>query len=153
MSQQHSNKDPITGTPGAHPIGAAVGAIAGPAGAVAGAIIGAAAGAVVGKSAAEVINPTVEAEFWRESHSVRPYADATLGYEEYAPAYRYGWESYASRTIKGQTFENVEAELNRGWDKAKGTSRLLWDTAREATREAWNRVQRADSGHRVRQKF
>jgi hypothetical protein len=151
-----ANRDPITGTPGAHPIGAGLGAIgagaaagaagglvAGPVGAMAGAVVGAVAGAVVGKSAAEAVNPTIETKFWRETHATRPYANTGFTYDEYAPAYRYGWESFASRGSQGGTFESVEADLNRGWNQAKGTSRLSWEKAKEATRDAWNRVQLA----------
>ena len=154
-----ANRDPITGTPGSHPVGtglgaigvgaaagAAGGAVAGPIGLVAGAAIGAVAGAVVGKAAAEAVNPTVETKFWRETYSSRPYANAGFSYDEYAPAYRYGWESFNTRGKQGGTFESVEADLNRGWDQAKGTSRLAWDRAKDASRDAWNRVQLASRG-------
>ena len=65
-----ANADPLTGEPGAHPIGvgigavgtgiigAALGAIAGPAGIVAGTAVGALAGGLLGKGAAESVNPT-----------------------------------------------------------------------------------------------
>ncbi len=154
-----ANATPKAGALGAHPIGtglgaigagaaagAAGGAVAGPVGAVAGAVVGAVAGAVVGKAAAEAVNPTVETKFWRETHASRPYANGPLGYEEFAPAYRYGWESFTTRGAQGGTFESVEADLNRGWDKAKGTSRLGWDKAKDASRDAWNRVQLAARG-------
>lgn len=158
-----ANRDPITGASGSHPVGTGLGAIgagaaggaagglvAGPVGAVAGAVVGAVAGAVVGKAAAEVVNPTIETKFWRESYSSRPYANAGFSYEEYAPAYRYGWESFGRRGAQGGTFESVEADLNRGWDTAKGTSRLNWDRAKDASRDAWNRVQLAANGPAVR---
>lgn len=154
-----ANKDPITGALGAHPVGTGLGAIgagvaagavggaiAGPVGAVAGAAVGAVVGGLAGKAAAEAVNPTIETIYWRESYSSRPYANAVLGYEEYAPAYRYGWESFGRRGGEGQSFESVEADLNRGWDQAKGSSRLAWDKAREASRDAWNRVQVAVRG-------
>lgn len=162
-----ANRDPITGTPGAHPIGtglgaigggaaagaaagAAGGAIGGPvlaaAGAVAGAVVGAVAGGLGGKVAAEAINPTIETKFWRESHASGPYGHTTYGYEEYAPAYRYGWESFGRRGTKGETFDSIEADLGRGWDGAKEGSRLAWDQARDASRSAWNRVQLASRG-------
>jgi hypothetical protein len=101
---------------------------------------------MAGKAAAEAINPLSEAKFWRESHSSRPYADADLGYAEFVPAYRYGWESYGRRERDSTTFESVEKDLARGWDKAKGTSRLGWDQARPATRDAWDRVALAARG-------
>lgn len=148
-----ANKDPITGTHGSHPIGTGVGAasvgavagatagaIGGPIGAVAGAAIGAVVGGLAGKAAAEFINPTVETQYWREAYSSRPYADSAYGYDHFAPAYRFGWESYQRRGTSGQTFENIEGELRQGWEHAKGTSRLTWDKAKSASRDAWDRA-------------
>jgi outer membrane lipoprotein SlyB len=71
--QAGANLDPITGTPGAHPVGvglgAAVGGIAvgaaagtvaaGPVGTVVGAAVGAIAGGLGGKAVAEHFDPTV----------------------------------------------------------------------------------------------
>ena len=66
------NRDPITGTPGAHPVGtgvgaaaggiaagAAAGSVAGPVGTVVGAAVGAVAGGLAGKGVAEKVDPTV----------------------------------------------------------------------------------------------
>jgi uncharacterized protein (TIGR02271 family) len=68
-----ANRDPITGTPGAHPVGtgvgavaggvaagAAVGTVAGPIGTAVGAAVGAVAGGLAGKGVAEEVDPTVE---------------------------------------------------------------------------------------------
>jgi hypothetical protein len=68
-----ANRDPITGTPGAHPVGtgvgalaggaatgAAVGTVAGPVGTVIGAAVGAVAGGLAGKGVAEEIDPTID---------------------------------------------------------------------------------------------
>ncbi|MFN0131543.1 MAG: hypothetical protein ACKVW3_03270 [Phycisphaerales bacterium] len=158
-----ANQDPITGTIGAHPVGTGLGAIgvgaaagavggavAGPIGAAAGAVVGAVAGGLAGKATAEAINPTVESKYWRDSHPSRPYAHAEFGYEEYAPAYRYGWESFGSQGGQGRTFESMEADLSRGWERAKGSSRLSWDQAKVASREAWTRVQSAAPSRNAR---
>lgn len=157
-----ANKDPITGAIGAHPVGVGLGAvgagaaagaaggmIAGPVGAAAGAAIGAVVGGLAGKAAAEAVNPTVETKFWRESYASRPYADVKLGYEQYGPAYRYGWESYGRHGSTNKSFDTVEADLRRGWDQAKGDSRLAWDQAKSATRDAWDRVELAARGPRT----
>lgn len=66
------NQDPITGAPGAHPVGTGVGAaggavtgaaigtmVGGPIGTIAGAVVGAIAGGLAGKEVAEGTNPTV----------------------------------------------------------------------------------------------
>jgi hypothetical protein len=147
------NRDPITGAPGAHPIGvaagaaaggatgAAVGAVAGPAGAVVGAAVGAVAGGLAGKGVAEAIDPTREDAYWRDNYRGRPYYDASTPYDVYQPAYRYGWESRARYPTR--KFEDVETDLERGWDRAKGKSQLAWDRAKHATRDAWQRLDRA----------
>src|SRR6186997_2081540 len=102
-----TNPDPITGAPGSHPIGtgigaagagaagAAIGAVAGPIGAAVGAVVGAVAGGLAGKGVAEAVNPTAEDAYWRENFSTRPYVAQGTAYDEYRPAYQYGWESRA----------------------------------------------------------
>ena len=158
-----ANRDPISGAPGAHPVGTGVGAasagaagavaggiIGGPVGAAVGAAIGGIAGGLAGKAVAESVNPTVEEEFWRENYASRPYYQPGSSYEEYAPAYRYGWESYGEYAPKNRRFEDVEPELSRKWNARKGDSSLGWDRAKLAARDAWDRVERAipgDSDH------
>jgi hypothetical protein len=151
-----ANRDPISGAPGAHPVGtglgaaggaaagAALGAAAGPVGAVVGGAIGAVAGGLAGKGAAEAVNPTVEDAYWRENYASRPYVTPGSEYDTYAPAYRYGWESRGH--FIGSTFDDVEPDLGREWDRVKGKSNLGWDRAREAARDAWHRVERAIPG-------
>lgn len=145
------NPDPITGAPGAHPMGtgagavaagaagAAIGAVAGPVGALAGAAIGAIAGGLAGKGVAEYFDPTAEAKYWRETYSTRPYYNKSYTFEDYDPAYRYGWESRTRH--KGRNWTEVESDLGRDWDKTRGTSRLQWEEARHATRDAWDRIE------------
>jgi hypothetical protein len=153
------NRDPITGEPGAHPVGtgvgaaaggvaggaavgAAVGTVAGPVGtavgAAAGVIAGAIGGGLAGKGIAESIDPTGVEAHWRDTYATRPYVDKGASYDDYAPAYRYGWESRAR--YADRNYDDVESDLGRGWDKVKAKSRLSWDKARHATRDAWDRV-------------
>src|SRR3954464_10381872 len=146
------NPDPITGAPGAHPVGTGLGAAGGgaagaaigaavsgpaaPAGGVVGAVIGGVAGGLAGKGAAEAVNPTAEDEYWRTNYASRPYYESSYNYDEdYRPAYEYGWSSAGQH--QGQRFEDVERDLGSGWERAKGKSRLEWDRAKMATRDAW----------------
>ena len=165
------NRDPISGAPGAHPVGVGVGAAGGgaagaaagaamgaaagaistgpaaPIGAVIGTVVGAIAGGLAGKGVAEAVNPTTEDAYWRENYKTRPYAAADASYtydEDYRPAYRYGWEARSRH--QGKKFEDVEGDLGRDWDRTKDKSRLGWDRAKEATRDAWHRVERAVPG-------
>lgn len=154
---EDANRDPLSGAPGAHPVGVGVGAasagavgavagsmVGGPVGAVVGAAIGGVAGGLAGKSVAEMVDPTVETAYWRDNYAARPYYETGRPYEHYEPAYRYGWESYDR--YEGKRFGDVESDLERGWDKVKGQSSLAWDKAKHATRDAWDRVERALPG-------
>ncbi len=145
------NEDPITGEPGAHPVGVGVGtalggaaaglaagAVAGPVGAVAGAVIGGVAGGLAGDAVAESIDPTAEDAYWRENYKTRSYVTKGADYTTYQPAYRYGWESHSR--YAGKSFNDVESDLRSGWEKARGQSSMAWDKAREAVRDAFDRT-------------
>lgn len=146
------NADPITGAPGAHPvgtgagaaggaaIGAAVGSVGGPVGSLAGGTIGAIAGGLIGKGIAEGVDPTLEETYWRENHLDRPYYDDQYDYDrDYLPAYRYGWETRSK--YYDRRYDDVDRDLETGWDTARGDSRLSWDKAKAATRDAWHRIE------------
>lgn len=149
--RKDANRDPISGAPGSHPVGtglgaaaggvaagAAAGSVAGPVGTVVGAAIGAVAGGLAGKGIAEMIDPTVEEAYWRETYSSRPYVTQGATYDDYGPAYMYGVENYPR--YAGRSFDEVEPELARDWQRAKGKSSLTWDNAKHATRDSWQRV-------------
>ena len=152
------NADPITGEPGAHPVGtgvgatggaatgAAIGALAGPIGALVGGAIGAVVGGLAGKGVAEKINTTEEASYWRENAAQTTYYIETrqfyedLDYErDYDTAYRVGYE-YRGHYDENTRFEDVEHDLKAKWEHLKGQSRLNWEQAKHAVRDAWNRV-------------
>ncbi len=151
-----ANRDPITGAPGAHPVGtgvgaaggaaagAALGAIGGPVGAAVGLVAGAIAGGLAGKGVAEKIDPTVEDTYWRENYAKQSYVDRNASYESYQPAYRTGYEGYGR--YQGKKFDEVEADLQRDYEKSKGNSNVTWDRAKNATRDAWHKVERALPG-------
>jgi hypothetical protein len=150
------NRDPLTGEPGAHPVGtglgaaggatagAALGAIAGPLGAAVGLVAGAVAGGLTGTTIAELIDPTAEDTYWRENYSSRPYVETNASYQAYAPAYRVGYEGRVR--YPGRRFEEAEAELERDYEDSRGNSPLKWAQAKQATRDAWHRVESALPG-------
>jgi hypothetical protein len=146
-----ANRDPITDAPGAHPVGvglgaaaggmaagAAAGTVAGPVGTVIGAAVGAVVGGLAGKGVAEAIDPTVEVAYWRENYSSRPYVSNNESFDDYAPAYRYGADTFI--TADGRTFDEIEPELERDWPRVRGSSSLQWDRAKYATRDSWDRL-------------
>lgn len=146
-----ANRDPITGAPGAHPVGTGVGAVlggaaagaatgtvAGPVGTVIGAAVGAVVGGLAGKGVAEAIDPTREHTYWRENFGARTYVERGSSYDDYGPAYGFGVSSYGR--YPGRRFDDVEAEMAGDWTTGRGTSTLGWDRARHAARDAWDRV-------------
>jgi uncharacterized protein YcfJ len=146
------NRDPISGTPGSHPVGTGVGAAAGgaagaaagtavggPAGTLVGGAIGAIAGGLAGKGVAEMVDPTVEDTYWRENYRHEPYYTADRDYDYYAPAYRAGYEGRVK--YDGRTFDDVEEDLAADYARYQGND-LTWDEVRPATRAAWERVDR-----------
>jgi len=158
-AQDDANRDPLSGRAGAHPVGtgigaaaggaaagiatgAAIGTVAGPVGtaigAAAGAAVGAIAGGLAGKGVAEAINPTEEHGYWRGNYTSRPYVEKDANYEQYGPAYQYGWE--AQSRAQGQDFASVESDLARDWERSRGASTLSWDSAKEAVKDSWSRV-------------
>jgi phage tail tape-measure protein len=153
---RRENRDPISGTPGAHPVGTGLGgasgavagavagtAVGGPVGTVVGAVVGAVAGGLVGKGVGEAVNPTEEDAYWRGHYHQEAYYEKGRNYDDYAPAYQTGYESRAEH--KGQSFEQAEGDLERRYDRSRGTSALAWEQARPATRAAWNRAARGAS--------
>ena len=97
--RRNANLDPISGAPGAHPVGtglgaaaggvaagAAAGTVAGPVGTVVGAAIGAIVGGLAGKGVAESIDPTAEEAYWAENYESEPYYEEGYTFQDYHPA-------------------------------------------------------------------
>ncbi|CAN5845356.1 hypothetical protein BH23PLA1_BH23PLA1_08940 [soil metagenome] len=148
-------QDPSTDPSGTHLMGMAVGAVAGgaaagaaggafagPAGVAAGAGVGALTGGLAGQGIAEAINPTAEDVYWREQFHQRSYVRPGARYEEYRPAFRYGWEARQQRPDK--TFDEIEAELADCWEQNREDCLLAWEDAVAATREAYQGAGSAD---------
>ncbi|HYC36197.1 MAG TPA: glycine zipper domain-containing protein [Usitatibacter sp.] len=146
------NRDPLSGKPGAHPVGTGIGAAAGgaagaaagtavggPAGTVVGAAIGAIAGGLAGKGVAELVDPTEEDAYWRENHGKQPYYSQGRDYDAWAPAYRAGYEGRAR--YDGRSFDEVEDDLAADYARFRGND-MTWEEVRPATRAAWDRVDR-----------
>lgn len=147
---EKTNADAISGEHGAHPLGVAAGAAAGavagavmggvggPVGVVAGAAAGGLAGAIAGKGLGEVLNPSLEDEYWKENFVTRTYYIAKTTYDYYQPAYRLGWESIAK--YPGRRWDEIEGDVMRDWLAME--PKLEWSKAMPATRDAWERVEK-----------
>ena len=110
---------------------------------IAGAAIGAAAGAAAGKGIARAVNPSADDTYWRGAYLNAPYYSAGRPDDDYAPAYRLGYDGWSRY---GGLYDDSERRLASEWESVKGRSRLTWDEAKLATRAAWHRVERAIPG-------
>jgi hypothetical protein len=151
------NPDPLTGAAGSHPLGtglgggagalggAALGAVFGPIGMLVGGIAGTLAGAAAGHATAEQLDPTCEAEYWREQHDSSLLGEISGEEDEFErdwlPAYRLGGES--RQRLGARPWDDaLDAELAAGWPAARGRSTLDWGRARQAVRGGWERAER-----------
>jgi phage tail tape-measure protein len=130
LDDNPENRDPITKEPGSHPVGTGVGAAGGAAG---GAAIGAAVGGPVGAVVGGAVGAIAGGAAGHAAGEAKPY-------EEYEPAYRYGWESASRPEYRGRKFNEVENDLEKGWDRAKGATGRAWYDVKDATRDAYDRV-------------
>lgn len=140
-------KDHILGAGSAALAGGAVGAalggaIAGPAGIAVGAAAGGALGAVVGNRASERADPRKDLGHFQQIFRTMPYFVAGHDWHDYAPAYRYGLETWQAN--RGRSLEQVESQLQGGWEAAaRFGSRLQWQEARPAIAHAWQSMSEA----------
>jgi len=69
-----------------------------------------------------------------EHGMIEPFADRQVR----EGVISYGVSSYGR--YPGRKFDEVEADLSRDWDSARGKSSLSWVRAKNATRDAWDRI-------------
>ena len=79
-----------------------------------------------------------QASYWRDQYRNEPYVTKGQKYDEYAPAYRTGYEGRSQ--YAGQRFDDVEDNLKRDYENNRGNSPLGWDKAKQACRAAWDRA-------------
>jgi hypothetical protein len=123
--------------------GAAIGSVVGgPAGLALGAAAGGALGAVVGNRAAEAADGRSDLGHFQQIFQSMPYYRAGHDWHDYAPAYRYGLETYERHG--GQAFAEAESMLQGSWEaNARFGSRLSWLEARPAIEHAWRSLDEA----------
>lgn len=126
--------------------GAAIGGmLAGPAGIAVGAAAGGALGAVAGHRASEARAPDDDLGHFQQIYAKMPYYSQGHDWHDYAPAYRYGLETWSSH--QGRSMAQVESQLQGGWEAAQHFgSRLQWEQARPAIEHAWQ--SKAEEQHR-----
>ena len=113
------------------------GTVVGPMGVAAVAVSSASVGDLSGNETAERFTATAEDAHWRNCYTREWYYEPGRTYDDYGPAYEFGFTRWS---IGAGAFDTVEPELENEWIRHRRTSRLDWITARHATRAAWGRV-------------
>jgi len=77
--------------------------------------------------------------WWRDNFSSRPHS-AGRSYDDFRPAYQYGFES--GQHHMGRQWNDVESDLETGWEKFEGKRGAggTWENVKHAVRDAWHRV-------------
>ena len=161
---EDANRDPISGAPGAHPVGTGVGAavggaaagavaasVVGPLGTIIGAAVGVVIGGLAGKDVAEVIDPTGEdtesldrgGDHDHDHDSDRGRRDRA-SIEDDGPAYGFG--ARARDRYPDRDFDAVEPALSSDWAASRGGTDLSWAQVRHAVRDGWNRAGPSNRG-------
>lgn len=133
-------KDHVFGAGAAALTGGAAGGalgmlVGGPVGLAVGAAAGGALGALAGDRAAEAVDPRSDLGRFHQVFHTMPYYVSDMTWDDYAPAYDYGIATYEAGSP--HTFLAAEPILERGWEAARGDSRLLWSEARDAVAHVW----------------
>ena len=142
--KKYHNNGSGTGAVAGAVTGAAVGSAGGPVGSVVGAVVGGVVGAKAGDSIAEAVNPTEYHDHFKTEYKNTPYYTAGREWNDYEPAYQYGYDTYGQ--YRGQRFEDVETDLERNWDKTRAKSNLEWNEAKQAVRDGWHHIERRMPG-------
>jgi hypothetical protein len=87
--------------------------------------------------------PTWEQEdaYWRGTFRSRPYCPDDAAYDDWRPAYRYGYDSAVR--YQGRSWDDtLEEELRTGWDRYpdRRDRNWTWERVKHAVQDAWNRL-------------
>ena len=117
-------------------MGTAIPGVGNAVGAVIGAVVGGATGAVAGQQIARHIDPKVEDDYWRANHGTQPYASGS-SYDEYQPAYRYGYTLATDDRYRGRPWNEIEPEARKAWNNQNQNT---WEDFKDAVQYSWDKV-------------
>lgn len=76
-----------------------------------------------------------EDAYYRQHWNIH-YASAGGGYDDYAPAYRYG--AALGERYSGRRWDEIEPDVRRGWEaQYRGSA---WENFKDAVRHGWERI-------------
>ena len=80
----------------------------------------------------------LDERWWRENFRNRPYVTADRRFEDYAPAYRFGYD--AANRYRGKNWNDVEFNLSTDWEKYEGRGDSTWEKVKDSVRDAWDNL-------------
>jgi hypothetical protein len=121
--------------------GAALGSLGGPIGTIIGGIAGAVAGWWAGKAISEAATHVTHDDeaFYRTHYESSANRLADRDYEDVRPAYQLGHLAGRNPEYQGRSFEEVEADLQRGWTSDVSARHGDWTQVRHYARDAYER--------------
>jgi hypothetical protein len=113
-------------------VGAAIGSVGGPIGLVIGGLAGAIGGWWAGRAVAEAAQEYTLGDdaVYRNHYENSPISHADRSYESVRPAYRLGHLAAHNPDYRGRPFEEIEADLKQGWDRAAKDTHGEWESVR-----------------------
>ena len=82
---------------------------------------------------------------FQASYEKEPYYREGNAWSDYEPAYKYGYDRFGAENA-ARKWDEIETDLEQGWERVKGESRLAWAEAKQAVRQGWDRLERAMPG-------
>ena len=128
--------------------GAAIGSLAGPVGMIVGGLAGIVGGWWAGKAASESAKhyTTEDDRYYRDKYEGSPTRIADRSFDDVRPAYQVGHLAGRNPDYKGQEWDAVEPDLQRGWTNEVRERHGDWDAARPFARDAFTRSRAAAAG-------
>jgi len=81
--------------------------------------------------------------FFRSHYQTR-YADSGYTYDQYEPAYRYGYDLATDTRYHAYEWHAIEPEAQRYWNQHYGDT--PWEKFKDAVRYGWQQVKHAVAG-------
>ena len=83
-------------------------------------------------------NWTDDRTWWQNNFNTRPYASADRTFQDYEPAYRFGYQSLSR--YHGRRWDQVEPNLRSDWEHFDGRGESTWESVKDAVRDAWDNI-------------
>jgi hypothetical protein len=121
--------------------GATIGTVAGPIGTLIGGIAGAVGGWWTGRAVSEAASAlsTDDDNYYRTHYESSPNRLADRGYEHVRPAYQLGHVESRNPDYANRNWNEVESDLQRGWNADASKQYGDWSTVRPYASEGFNR--------------